>query len=105
MRGDFLTGERPAKLTPSAQASSQPTSGDDHRKRGMSQRSLRIWSIVHRWTSLICTAFMLLLCLTGLPLVFGHELDVVPAMRSKRPNCPPRRRTRARPTTKFWRQH
>lgn len=77
MRGNFLTGERPAKPTPSAQVFSQPTSGDDHRKRGMSQRSLRVWSIVHRWTSLICTAFMLLLCLTGLPLVFGHELDVV----------------------------
>jgi len=43
----------------------------------MSQRSLRVWSIVHRWTSLVCTAFMLLLCLTGLPLVFGHELDVL----------------------------
>ncbi|SAL68108.1 PepSY-associated TM helix family protein [Caballeronia terrestris] len=88
MRGNFLTGERPAKLTPSAQASSQPTSGDDHRKRGMSQRSLRIWSIVHRWTSLICTAFMLLLCLTGLPLVFDHELDVVLGDAIEAPELP-----------------
>lgn len=36
--------------------------------------SLRAWSWVHKWTSLICTAFMLLLCLTGLPLIFHHEI-------------------------------
>ncbi|MDO9139577.1 MAG: PepSY domain-containing protein, partial [Methylobacter sp.] len=29
----------------------------------------------HKWTSLICTAFMLLLCLTGLPLIFADEID------------------------------
>jgi uncharacterized iron-regulated membrane protein len=88
MRGNFLTGERPAKPTPSEQAPSQPTAGDNHRKRGMSQRSLRVWSIVHRWTSLICTAFMLLLCLTGLPLVFGHELDVVLGDAIEAPELP-----------------
>jgi uncharacterized iron-regulated membrane protein len=38
-------------------------------------RSVRIWSIVHRWTSLVSTVFLLLLCLTGLPLVFHHEID------------------------------
>jgi uncharacterized iron-regulated membrane protein len=38
-------------------------------------RSVRIWSIVHRWTSLVSTVFLLLLCLTGLPLIFHHELD------------------------------
>ena len=43
----------------------------------LSPRSLRTWSVIHRWTSIICTAFMLLLCLTGLPLVFGHELDIL----------------------------
>ncbi len=36
--------------------------------------SLRAWSWVHKWTSLVCTVFMLLLCLTGLPLVFHHEI-------------------------------
>jgi uncharacterized iron-regulated membrane protein len=40
-------------------------------------RSVRIWSIVHRWTSLVSTAFLLLLCLTGLPLIFHHEIDEV----------------------------
>jgi uncharacterized iron-regulated membrane protein len=38
-------------------------------------RSVRIWSIVHRWTSLVSTIFLLLLCLTGLPLIFHHEID------------------------------
>jgi uncharacterized iron-regulated membrane protein len=34
-----------------------------------------MWSIVHRWTSLVSTIFLLLLCLTGLPLIFHHEID------------------------------
>ena len=41
----------------------------------MKARSVRIWSIVHRWTSLVSTIFLLLLCLTGLPLIFHHEID------------------------------
>lgn len=36
---------------------------------------LRVWSTVHTWTSLICTLFLLMLCLTGLPLIFHHEID------------------------------
>ena len=41
----------------------------------MKARSVRIWSLVHRWTSLVSTAFLLLICLTGLPLIFHHEID------------------------------
>lgn len=41
----------------------------------MKARSVRIWTIVHRWTSLISTVFLLLLCLTGLPLIFHDEID------------------------------
>jgi uncharacterized iron-regulated membrane protein len=37
--------------------------------------TLKTWCLVHKWTSLICTAFMLLLCITGLPLIFSHEID------------------------------
>ncbi|WP_166303788.1 PepSY-associated TM helix domain-containing protein [Bradyrhizobium sp. 2S1] len=37
--------------------------------------SLRRWGAVHKWTSLICTLFMLLLCITGLPLIFHEEID------------------------------
>jgi uncharacterized iron-regulated membrane protein len=36
---------------------------------------LRRWSWVHKWSSLVCTAFMLLLCMTGLPLIFHEEID------------------------------
>lgn len=38
-------------------------------------KTVRIWYKIHKWTSLICTAFLLLLCLTGLPLIFHHEID------------------------------
>ncbi|MPZ40422.1 MAG: PepSY domain-containing protein [Rhizobiales bacterium] len=41
----------------------------------MQTRTLRRWSWVHKWTSLICTLFLLLMCITGLPLIFHHELD------------------------------
>jgi uncharacterized iron-regulated membrane protein len=41
----------------------------------MTAKTIRIWSAVHKWTSLVCTAFLLLLCLTGLPLIFHHEID------------------------------
>ncbi len=33
------------------------------------------WYFVHKWTSLICTVFLLMLCLTGVPLIFGEEID------------------------------
>lgn len=35
---------------------------------------MRAWAWVHTWSSLVCTVFMLLLCLTGLPLIFHHEI-------------------------------
>lgn len=41
----------------------------------MSSSTIRIWYLVHKWTSLICTAFLLMLCLTGLPLIFHDEID------------------------------
>jgi uncharacterized iron-regulated membrane protein len=37
--------------------------------------ALRRWSWIHKWTSLVCTVFMLLLCLTGLPLIFSQEIN------------------------------
>ncbi|MFY3382898.1 PepSY-associated TM helix domain-containing protein [Paracidovorax sp. MALMAid1276] len=40
----------------------------------MSPHALRRWSWTHKWSSLVCTVFMLLLCLTGLPLIFHHEI-------------------------------
>ena len=40
----------------------------------MTPQTTRVWLWLHKWSSLICTVFMLLLCLTGLPLIFHHEL-------------------------------
>lgn len=37
--------------------------------------STKTWSWVHKWSSLVCTVFMLLLCLTGLPLIFSEEIE------------------------------
>ncbi|TCM20397.1 putative iron-regulated membrane protein [Novosphingobium sp. PhB165] len=36
---------------------------------------MQAWSVIHRWSSLACTAFLLMLCLTGLPLIFHDEID------------------------------
>ena len=38
-------------------------------------KNIRSWFLVHKWTSLVCTVFMLLLCITGLPLIFTHEIE------------------------------
>lgn len=46
----------------------------------MKPRTIRIWSWLHRWTSLACTLFALLLCLTGLPLIFHEELEPTPVV-------------------------
>jgi uncharacterized iron-regulated membrane protein len=40
----------------------------------MSPANVRRWSWIHKWSSLVCTVFMLLLCLTGLPLIYSHEI-------------------------------
>ncbi len=40
-----------------------------------SRKAFRKWSWVHKWSSLICTLFMLMLCITGLPLIFHEEID------------------------------
>ncbi len=40
----------------------------------MQNTTIKTWAWVHKWSSLVCTVFMLLLCLTGLPLIFHHEI-------------------------------
>ncbi|MBS0427124.1 MAG: PepSY domain-containing protein [Proteobacteria bacterium] len=40
----------------------------------MKSQSIKTWAWVHKWSSIVCTAFMLLLCITGLPLIFHHEI-------------------------------
>lgn len=34
----------------------------------------RFWDWTHTWSSLVCTAFMLVVCVTGLPLIFSDEI-------------------------------
>ena len=41
----------------------------------MNNAAFKRWHVVHTWSSLVCTAFLLLLCVTGLPLIFHHEID------------------------------
>lgn len=41
----------------------------------MTLTTLKTWAWLHKWSSLICTAFMLMLCVTGLPLIFYEEID------------------------------
>ncbi|TXI84060.1 MAG: PepSY domain-containing protein [Cupriavidus sp.] len=41
----------------------------------MTRTTIRGWYLVHKWTSLLCTAFLLMLCVTGLPLIFHDEID------------------------------
>jgi len=40
----------------------------------MQRDTLKAWFLIHKWTSLVCTLFLLMLCVTGLPLVFGEEI-------------------------------
>lgn len=43
----------------------------------MQIKTAKRWFNWHKWTSLICTVFLLMLCITGLPLIFHEELDKV----------------------------
>lgn len=58
----------------------------------MKSHTIRRWSFIHTWSSLICTLFLLLLALTGLPLVFHHEIDHLlgnePALREMPADTP-----------------
>lgn len=43
----------------------------------MTRGTIRAWYWTHKWTSLVCTAFLLMLCVTGLPLIFHDEIDAM----------------------------
>lgn len=50
----------------------------------MKSTTFRKWSWVHTWSSLLCTIFLLVVCVTGLPLIFKDEIvalfdDGIPA--------------------------
>lgn len=54
----------------------------------MKAQSIRNWYLVHKWTSLISTLFLLMLCVTGLPLIFYHEIDHVLGNSVEPPEIP-----------------
>jgi uncharacterized iron-regulated membrane protein len=51
-------------------------------------RAVRRWSWIHKWTSLVSTVFMLLLCVTGLPLIFHHEIGHLLGTEVEAPEMP-----------------
>jgi uncharacterized iron-regulated membrane protein len=51
----------------------------------MKANTIKYWFYIHKWTSLICTIFLLLLCLTGLPLIFTDEIQ---DLMDKDPDAP-----------------
>ncbi|UUX94467.1 PepSY domain-containing protein [Aquabacterium sp. J223] len=55
----------------------------------MTASSLKAWAWLHKWSSLVCTLFMLLLCLTGLPLIFHHEIGHLLGTEVEAPPMPP----------------
>ncbi|WP_212376728.1 PepSY-associated TM helix domain-containing protein [Acetobacter persici] len=40
----------------------------------MTTRTLRRWFVIHKWTSLVCTLFLLVVCVTGLPMLFSEQI-------------------------------
>lgn len=54
----------------------------------LNTRTIRLWAWLHKWSSLVCTVFMLLLCLTGLPLIFHHEIGHLLGTEIEAPELP-----------------
>jgi uncharacterized iron-regulated membrane protein len=45
----------------------------------MRRSGIRTWYLIHKWSSLVATLFLLMLCVTGLPLIFHDEIDALAA--------------------------
>lgn len=54
----------------------------------MTPAAFRAWAWIHKWSSLVCTAFLLLLCVTGLPLIFHHEIGHLTGTEAEAPPMP-----------------
>ena len=54
----------------------------------MNSRKIKAWAWVHKWSSVVCTVFMLLLCITGLPLIFHHEIGHLLGTEVESPKMP-----------------
>ena len=54
----------------------------------MQNKTIKTWSWIHKWSSIVCTVFMLLLWLTGLPLIFHHEIGHLLGTEVEAPEMP-----------------
>ena len=54
----------------------------------LTPHALKTWSWLHKWSSLVCTVFMLLLCVTGLPLIFHHQIGHLLGTEVEAPDLP-----------------
>lgn len=43
----------------------------------MRRSTIRAWYLVHKWSSIVPTVFLLMLCITGLPLIFHDEIEAL----------------------------
>lgn len=43
----------------------------------MTRSGIRTWYLVHKWSSVVATLFLLMLCITGLLLIFHDEIDAL----------------------------
>lgn len=43
----------------------------------MRRSTIRAWYLVHKWSSIVPTVFLLMLCVTGLPLIFHDEIEAL----------------------------
>ncbi|MDX1675143.1 MAG: PepSY domain-containing protein [Longimicrobiales bacterium] len=59
----------------------------------MKTSTLKSWFWVHKWTSLISMIFLLILCVTGLPLIFHEEIDHALGYSGEAPGLPGMERT------------
>ena len=51
----------------------------------LSAKGIRQWYVIHKWTSLVSTLFILIACVTGVPLVFKEEIQNLTASASEAP--------------------
>ena len=73
----------------------------------MTRGTIQAWYLVHKWTSLVCTLFLLMLCVTGLPLIFHHEIHELQGHAGAMPPVAPGRvappdGTRGLQSTVLW---
>ena len=43
----------------------------------MKRSTIKTWFLIHKWSSIVSTLFLLMLCATGLPLIFHDEIDTL----------------------------